>query len=122
MHILLAFGLVVGAFQDPKPPPPPPAPAEKPAVQDPEGIVKTIVKRLTIGGQVRFRAEYRNPTSYANTTAAEDRDIDLFMSRIRLNFKADVTDDVEVFIQPQDQRIWGEEASVLTDQKNLDLH
>ena len=106
------------AKQDPKPPDKPPG--LPPGMQG-DDVFRTLAKRLTFGGQVRIRAEYRDPTSYTNTPASR-RDVDLFMERVRLNFKVDVTDDIEVFIQPQDQRIWGEEASVLTDTKNMDLH
>jgi hypothetical protein len=49
-------------------------------------------------------------------------DQDLWLSRIRLNLGFALNDDIELFIQPQDQRIFGDEASVLSDENNLDLH
>jgi hypothetical protein len=120
MHLALAAGLMLAcAFQDKPPAPPPPEPPPPPATQ--ESIVKTLVKQITLGGQIRTRAEYRDPTSYLNTVAATRSD-DLFLTRIRLNFKFSVTDDIDVFVQPQDQRNWGQEPSVLYDDKNLDLH
>jgi hypothetical protein len=124
MHTLLLLGvLATCAAQDkpPAPPPPPPA-AEKPApppTQEP--FFKTLVKQFTLGGQIRTRAEYRDPTSYANTVPAHKSD-DFILTRIRLNMKFTVTDDIEVFVQPQDQRAWGQEANILTDERNLDLH
>jgi hypothetical protein len=130
MHILVPFVLAwFSVLQDKPAPATPPAaapvqdpkPPEKPPGMQGDDVFRTLAKRLTFGGQVRIRAEYRDPTNYTNVPASR-RDVDLFMERVRLNFKVDVTDDIEVFIQPQDQRIWGEEASVLTDQKNIDLH
>jgi hypothetical protein len=33
-----------------------------------ESLVKSLVKQITLGGQIRTRARYRDPTSYANTS------------------------------------------------------
>ncbi|HZE99884.1 MAG TPA: alginate export family protein [Planctomycetota bacterium] len=116
-----------------KPPAPAPAPVPAAAPQEKapasppppatqaEPFFKTMIKGITFGGQIRERAEYRDPTSYLNTDAATRSD-DVFLSRIRLNLKFSVTDDIDVFVQPQDQRAWGQEASVLNDERNLDLH
>lgn len=122
--------LVLAAAQDnppatPQTPPPPSAgqPASQapapPAPQD--SLLKTLVESISIGGQIRLRYEYRDPTSYANSLAATRTD-DLFLTRIRLNFDFKVNSDIEVFIQPQDERQWGQELTVLTDERNLDLH
>ena len=111
MHILLSLAVFLSSVQD--------KPVEPPKTEEP--LFKTLVKQFTLGGQVRFRAEYRDPTSYLNTVPANKSD-DYILTRIRLNMKFTVTDDIEVFIQPQDQRIWGQETSVLTDERNLDLH
>jgi len=119
MHSLIFLVLTLAA-QDKPPVPPPDKPAvEKPAA--PEPLFKTLIKQVTLGGQIRVRAEYRDPTAYSNADAATRSD-DQFMTRIRLNLKFSVNDDIDVFVQPQDQRIWGQEASVLNDEKNLDLH
>src|SRR5689334_10616759 len=66
------------AKQDPKPP-------DKPPGMQGDDFFRTMAKRLTFGGQVRIRAEYRDPTSYTNVPASR-RDVDLFMERVRLNF------------------------------------
>jgi hypothetical protein len=87
----------------------------------PDSLVNSLAKRITLGGQIRTRAEYRDPTSYANTLAATRTDR-LFLTRIRLNLKFSLTDDIDVFVQPQDERQWGQEPSVLYDDKNFDLH
>jgi hypothetical protein len=102
-------------------PPPPPAPPPQPAPKAEEPFFKSLIKQITIGGQARFRAEYRDPTSYLNTLPSKEDD-DIYLSRLRLNLKFSVNDDIDVFIQPQDQRIFGDEASVLSDETNLDLH
>ena len=101
---------------------PPPKPAE-------DSFFKTIIKQIQIGGQIRTRAEYRYPTGYTNTPTTPaatitglTRSDDQFLTRVRLNLKFLVTDDIEVFFQPQDQRVWGQEASVLSDEKNFDVH
>jgi hypothetical protein len=92
-------------------------------LQDPPkpDLIKTIVKQITIGGQIRLRAEYRDPLAYA-TGAQTNLDEDLYLTRIRLNFNFAVTDDIDVFVQPQDSRTWGQEGSVLGNDKNIDLH
>ncbi|HLF93278.1 MAG TPA: alginate export family protein [Planctomycetota bacterium] len=86
-----------------------------------ETLLQSAAKRITIGGQARFRAEYRDPVSYVNAPASSKSD-DLYLSRLRLNLKVSATDDLDVFIQPQDQRVFGQEASVASDERNLDLH
>ena len=87
----------------------------------PETLVQSLAKKITLGGQIRVRGEYRNPTSYADAVAATKAD-ELFLTRIRLNFKFSLTDDIDVFVQPQDERQWGQEVSVLSDERNFDLH
>jgi hypothetical protein len=104
------------AQEKPAPAPDKPAP---PPTQEP--FFKTLIKQVSLDGQIRLRAEYRNPTTYGNSIAATRAD-ELFLTRIRLNLKFSVTDDIDVFVQPQDERQWGQELSVLTDERNLDLH
>jgi hypothetical protein len=101
------------SLADPQDKPPPP-PTDEP-------FLKTLIKQISLGGQIRLRAEYRNFTSYNNTAAANLSD-EVFLTRIRLNLKFSVTDDITVFVQPQDQRQWGQEQAVLADERNLDLH
>jgi len=94
---------------------------EKAQPPGPDSLVQSLAKKITLGGQIRVRGEYRDPTSYANAAAAVRSD-ELFLTRIRLNIKFSLTDDIDVFIQPQDERQWGQEVSVLSDERNLDLH
>jgi hypothetical protein len=101
--------------------PPPPAASQQPATAPAEGVFKTLIKSVSLDGQIRLRYEYRDPISYGNVDA-QTRSTDLLLSRIRLNLNFAVTDDIDVFVQPQDQRQWGQEASVLSDERNLDLH
>jgi alginate export protein len=115
---MLSLLLVVSLLQAPaapaqdKTPPAPPAP---------DSFFKTLIKQVSLDGQARFRFEYRDPVAYTDLPASTRSD-DLFLERLRINLKFTVTDDIDVFIQPQDQRVWGQEASVLSDEKNLDLH
>jgi hypothetical protein len=95
---------------------PPAAPA---APQD--SLFQTLVKQVSLGGQARFRFEYRDPVAYTNLPTSTRSD-DFFLERLRINLDFKVTDDIEVFMQPQDQRTWGQEATVLSDERNLDLH
>ncbi len=106
--------LTVLLCQDPPQQPPPAAKPEEP-------LIKTAIKQITLGGQIRFRAEYRDPVAYTNLPASLDDD-DIYLSRIRLNLRFSVNDDLDVFLQPQDQRTFGDETSVLSDETNLDVH
>ena len=130
MHALLAllvgfavqdkpFDSGLGALAQDKPPEKPP---EKPS--GPVFTTKAI--KVEIGGQLRLRAEYRSPIAYANAAATPKDDMvedqDLLLERIRLNLKFSLEDSIEVFFQPQDQRTFGDEASVLSDEANLDVH
>src|ERR1043166_7575731 len=101
------------APQAEKPPPAPPPPQD--------ALFQTLIKQVSLGGQARFRFEYRDPVAYTNLPTSTRSD-DFFLERIRINLDFKVTDDIEVFVQPQDQRTWGQEASVLSDERNLDVH
>ena len=121
--LMLSALAVLAILGQQPPPPPPPAqePAAAPQVKPEDPLFKTLIQQITIGGQARFRAEYRDPVSYTDTPASREDD-DIYLSRLRLNFKFSVNDDLDVFIQPQDQRTFGDEAAVLSDEQNLDLH
>jgi hypothetical protein len=121
---LFAAAQESGTAQASPPSAPAPAPAESPQenpAPQPQGLFKTLIKSVSLDGQIRLRYEYRDPTSYQNVDA-QTRSDDLLLTRIRLNLNFAVTDDIDVFIQPQDERQWGQELSVLTDERNLDLH
>ena len=73
-------------------------------------------QELTVGGQIRPRTEFRNPVGNGH---------DVFTSmRARLNVTAALDQDVKVFIQLQDVRLWGEETNTFTDYNadNFDFH
>src|SRR5262245_59749251 len=130
MNALLGVCLLLAAQDKPaEKPPAPAAEAPKPPPQVPpklETTLKSLANQITIGGQIRLRYEYRDPTAYNNpsgTTKDDQReDLDLFLERIRINLTFTLNDQIEVFFQPQDQRTWGDEASVLSDEANLDVH
>jgi hypothetical protein len=78
-----------------------------------------IAQEVKVGGQLRPRAEYRDPFS------GGAGDSDAFVStRTRANVTASLEKNVTVFLQVQDVRIWGEETNTLTDfnAENFDLH
>ena len=70
-------------------------------------FAKVDVDKLTIGGEVRARYEYRIGTTFgvsqANESAASER--------VRVNVGYDLTPDVSFFAQLQDARIWGSEGN-----------
>lgn len=71
---------------------------------------------VTIGGQIRPRAEFRDPVGGGN---------DAFTSmRVRVSVTALLPRHVRAFIQVQDVRLLGEEGNTLTDFRadNFDLH
>jgi hypothetical protein len=81
-----------------------------------EGPVK-----LTVDGQVRIRGE-----SYGDSRpdGDSDREFSMISQRTRLGVRADIEDEVKVYFQLQDARVWGEEADTLADYNadNFDLH
>ena len=93
----------------------------KPADAPQETVFKSLVKQVSLDGQIRLRYEYRSPADYVNAVASTRAD-DVFLERVRLNLKFLATDDIEIFIQPQDERHWGQEPGVVADTQNLDLH
>ncbi|WP_456376289.1 alginate export family protein [Lutibacter sp.] len=76
--------------------------------------------QLTISGELRPRAEYRNGYK---TLTPDDVDAALFVSqRTRLNTKY-VTNDYTFFLSFQDVRVWGDVKQLNTSDKNgLTLH
>ena len=82
-------------------------------------ILPKIAERITIGGQVRLRFEYRRPITYA-ANFSDDNDFALL--RTRLHLDAEITEDISAFLQIQDSRVWGEEASTTSDEEGLDIH
>ncbi len=71
---------------------------------------------IGFGGQLRPRFEFRNPVGGGH---------DHFTSmRVRAHLTASLAQDVDVFVQVQDVRLWGEETNTLGDYRadNFDLH
>ena len=84
-------------------------------------------QQITVGGQIRPRSEYRDPSlSGAGTTGREFFNSgDGFTSmRSRVHVDAELKGNVRIFAQLQDVRLWGSEGSTLTDfnADNFDLH
>lgn len=73
-------------------------------------------KDITLGGQVRPRAEFRDPVG-----AGYDN---LVSMRVRAQIAAKLDKNVDVLIQLQDVRLWGEETNTLGDfnADHFDLH
>lgn len=80
--------------------------------------LKNIADKVTIGGEVRTRAESRQNFDLNNTK--DDENSFVFL-RTRFNVKVDATDDISAYIQMQDARTFGDEASTVSDDAGLDL-
>jgi hypothetical protein len=76
--------------------------------------------KLTFSGQIRARVETTNVESYAS--ALKRRGYDLTSLRTRLGLGVETVQNVKGFIQIQDSRSWGSEASVTANAANVDLH
>lgn len=76
--------------------------------------------KLSFSGQIRARAEATNVESFA--TAARKRGVDQALLRIRLAADADAGRDIKAYLQIQDSRVFGSEATVGANTANLDLH
>lgn len=76
--------------------------------------------KFTFNGQIRARGESTNIESYA--TPGKRRALDTTNLRVRLGALIDAGQGVKGFIQLQDSRNWGSEASVAANSANTDLH
>lgn len=84
---------------------------------------------VTWDGQFRARWEYRSPLDYrlpgtlgrAATDALDDAG-DAAIMRARLGARLALESDVEAFVQVQDSRTMGSEATTTTNTANLDVH
>ncbi|HEU5181111.1 MAG TPA: alginate export family protein [Candidatus Polarisedimenticolia bacterium] len=72
-----------------------------------------------ISGEARVRPEWRDNQDLIDD--ADDRMSQVFM-RLRIGVEALIQDNFRVFVQAQDSRVWGEEASTASNEKNLDIH
>jgi hypothetical protein len=73
----------------------------------------------TFSGQARFRPEWRSDLDL--NEEANDDTFGGFM-RIRLGVGAAYKENLDVFLQVQDSRVAGEEATTASNEENLDLH
>lgn len=74
-------------------------------------------RTLQISGQIRARGEV-DDRDFNEDTDASDRSL----LRTRLNLKAQLSDRISTFVQLQDSRVGGSEASTLASSANVDLH
>lgn len=82
-------------------------------------VIKSLADSIEIGGQIRLRIE--NPDNFDLEDGKYDRDSFIYL-RTRLGFKAVIQENLWAYIQIQDSRIMGEEASTAADEEGLDLH
>ncbi|MCA9323050.1 MAG: alginate export family protein, partial [Planctomycetes bacterium] len=75
---------------------------------------------LKIGGQFRFRGEYRTTRDYS--AGGVGNGADFVIQRTRLNFDFRVMENLRAFVELQDSRLWGEEPSVVGDLEGVDIH
>ena len=74
---------------------------------------------VTIGGEVRERYEFRDQADF---NASVNDTLSFIGSRIRLHLNYEVTPDIAAFIQFQDARLFGSEATTFSNDNNVDLH
>ena len=79
-------------------------------------FIDVSAKDVTVGGQVRPRFEFRDPVGNGYDV--------LTSMRVRAQVTAKLERNVDVLIQVQDVRLWGEESNTLGDfsADNFDLH
>ena len=76
--------------------------------------------KLNFSGQIRARAETASIESYS--TPLKRRGYDATLLRTRLGIGVDAGQGVKGFLQLQDSRNWGSEATVAANSANVDLH
>ncbi|OFV96612.1 MAG: hypothetical protein A3F68_11175 [Acidobacteria bacterium RIFCSPLOWO2_12_FULL_54_10] len=92
------------------------ASATQAAASRPAASNEAPPQKVQFGAEIRFRPETRS--GFKNGV-----DVNTFMyQRIRLDARLRLSDNVTGFIQLQDSRLWGQEASTLSNDANLDLH
>lgn len=75
--------------------------------------------RFQFGGQIRFRAEVRKNVGL---NAQHPDVLDFVGQRIRFHVLGKLSDTVETFVEFQDSRLWGQEASRASNERLTDLH
>jgi len=75
--------------------------------------------RFEVGGQVRFRGEVRQNADLNGTNHDAQ---DFVLQRIRFHVRAKLGNNVETYVQFQDSRLWGQEASTTSNDNLVDLH
>jgi len=76
---------------------------------------------LGVSGQVRVRPEYRGNV-YAPPNPDGEESFDFVGMRTRLRFDLEADEQVEVRVELQDVRAWGDEGDTLADTEGLDLN
>jgi hypothetical protein len=96
-----------------------PAPAVVPA-SPPAALAPPVdaTPRIKVGGQIRLRSEYRNLLKPDSVGATADS---LVGQRARANVAVG-TARVNGYVEVQDARNWGMEASTISNERNADLH
>jgi hypothetical protein len=89
------------------------APGEASAAPEPKRV------DWDLSGEIRLRGEYRDDLDLNSAVDDEQR---FWLSRIRLGFEVILDQEWGLFVQAQDSRRFGEEASTASNEQNLDLH
>lgn len=75
-------------------------------------FAKVDVDKLTVGGEIRVRYEYRENASFGGRTGGVSNSNESAAShRVRVSVGYDLTPDVSFFAQLQDARVWGGESA-----------
>ena len=76
-------------------------------------------KQMSVDGQLRIRAYYKNNQDFNSTWSDKDRKI---LQRTRFAFIVRNNKYLQIYTQFQDSRHWGEETTTKTNLRNVDVH
>jgi len=78
--------------------------------------------KVTVGGQVRARAELKREADLDADADSVATDGERVFLRSRITVTADPTRQLRLLVQAQDSRVFGQEATTAADGANLDVH
>ncbi len=89
----------------------------------PGGLHAVVAPRsrgIQVGGMIRVRGELQQ-SSYTRADPDGRDTNDVVLGRVRAHANVDIAEDLAAFVEIQDTRIWGTEASTAANSANVDL-